>query len=214
MEFLSFNHPDFLSVDGLLSLRRSTSYLNLQNHGLMANNFCSDNSSNCQLSNDAREVSDGSSCLTETESDDGSQVQSKRIKCDSSISSLHSVSFESMEDHEPSVKILNNMANAACSAMEICTKNIGISNNNDNSSAAIGKQPVYVGSYVPGTATNRGKYKCKHCGAFKTNHVCTVIAETILMCSQSTGMDPVMVVVIDNSLVIADKTLPIRKWQG
>lgn len=61
--------------------------------------------------------------------------------------------------------------------------------------------------------------------------MCPVIADSVLMCSKNTSMDPVMVMVIENTLVIAgqsvlvcvdgygltvelEKTIGVRKWQG
>lgn len=97
------------------------------------------------------------------------------------------------------------------------------------------------------SSSARGKYRCGHCGVFKvcclfsksvdfhcsmyqTEHVCPYIAESVFMRTQCTSIDPVMVVVVGDTLIIAgycikrvflfiefcsvEKTIGVRKWKG
>lgn len=99
---------------------------------------------------DVREVSDGSSCLTETESDDGSlpSKSAKRTKFDSSNESLLSMSFD-----------LSN-ASIELPSVVVPGPSVRVEPTSDF-------QRQNMGTITPGASFSRGKYKCRHCGVFK-----------------------------------------------
>lgn len=121
------------------------------------------------LFSDIREVSDGSSCVTETgnlsfvcrndlityslESDDGSLSASnaKRTKFDSSNESLLSVAYD--------------LSNATIDLPTlVCAVNNGLIPSTMPFEA---QKVVSTVTITPGASFSRGKYKCRHCGVFK-----------------------------------------------